>query len=97
MVKVTFTLDEGTVATLRRSAARVKKPQSQVVREAIADYAARAGRLSEREQMTWLRTYDELMPASPRRSVKDVEAELRAIRAARRTGGRRSRVPSTAR
>ena len=90
MVKVTFTLDETTVAALRQSAARVAKPQSQVVREAIADYAARAGSLSERERLEWLRTFDRLMPASPGRSARHVDAELRAIREARRTGGRRS-------
>ena len=90
MVKVTFTLDEATVAALRQSAARVAKPQSLVVREAIADYAARAGRLSERERLEWLHTFDRLMPASPRRSARHVDAELRAIRAARRTSGRRS-------
>ena len=90
MVKVTFTLDDATVATLRQSAARLAKPQSLVVREAIADYAARAGRLSERERVEWLRTFDKVMPASPERSVREVDAELRAIRAARRTGGRHS-------
>jgi predicted transcriptional regulator len=90
MVKVTFTLDDATVAALRQSAARLAKPQSLVVREAIADYAARAGRLSERERAEWLRAFDELMPASPERSAGDVAAEIRGIRAARRTGGRRS-------
>lgn len=90
MVKVTFTLDDATVAALRQSAARLAKPQSLVVREAIADYAARAGRLSERERLEWLRTFDELMPVSPERAARNVDAELRAIRAARRRGGRRS-------
>ena len=45
MVKVTFTLDDDTVARLRRIAARARKPQSLVVREAIAEYAARGERL----------------------------------------------------
>jgi predicted transcriptional regulator len=91
MVKVTFTLDDATVAALRQSAARLAKPQSLVVREAIADYAARAGRLSERERAEWLRAFDELMPASAERPARAVDAEIRAIRAARRTGGRRSK------
>lgn len=90
MVKVTFTLDDATVAALRQSAARLAKPQSLVVREAIADYAARAGRLSERERAEWLHAFDELMPASPERSARAVDAEVREIRAARRTTGRRS-------
>jgi predicted transcriptional regulator len=90
MVKVTFTLDDGTVGALRQTAARLAKPQSQIVREAIAEYAARAGRLSERERMAWMRAFDEVMPASAQRSSRDVESELRSIRSARRGGGRLS-------
>jgi len=95
MVKVTFTLDDATVAALRQSAARLAKPQSLVVREAIADYAARAGRLSERERAEWLHAFDELMPASPERPARAVNAEIRAIRAARRTGGDRQAVANS--
>ena len=90
MVKVTFTLDDGTVSALKQTAARLARPQSQIVREAVAEYAARAGRLSERERMAWMRAFDEVMPASAERSSRDVEAELRSIRSARRSGGRLS-------
>ncbi len=41
--KVTFTLDESTVQKLTLAAARLGKPKSMVVREAIVDYAARVG------------------------------------------------------
>jgi predicted transcriptional regulator len=37
MVKVTFTLDDQTVARLRQAAARLNRPQSQVVRDAVRD------------------------------------------------------------
>src|SRR5688500_1791397 len=37
MVKMTFTFDENTCDVLRRTATRLKKPQSVVVREAIQD------------------------------------------------------------
>lgn len=90
MVKMTFTLDEPTVAKLRQSAARLGKPQSEVVREAVADYAERIGRLSERERLNLLRLFDTLVPGLPARPARDVDAELRAIRAARRHGGRRT-------
>jgi hypothetical protein len=89
MVKVTFTLDDETVARLRRSAARLAKPQSQVVREAIRDYDGRVGRLSEPERLRLLRVFDEVAPAIPARSARAVDAELRALRRARRAGGRR--------
>lgn len=87
--KVTFTLDDETVATLRRAAERLGKPKSQVVREAVADYSQRIGRLSERERLDLLKAFDEVVPAIPRRSLAAVEKELRQIKAARRAGGRR--------
>ena len=89
MVKVTFTLDDETVASLRRSAARLDKSQSEVVREAIADYAERVGRLSERERRHLLGVFDRLVPTLPARSAAEVDAELASVRAARRAGGRR--------
>lgn len=89
MVKVTFSLDDETVAEIRRTAERLKKPQSQVVRDAVADYAARGDRLTERERVFKLAVLDQLMQTRPTRSAKDVDKELRAIRAARRAGGRR--------
>ncbi|PYM82797.1 MAG: hypothetical protein DME13_16920 [Candidatus Rokuibacteriota bacterium] len=65
MVRVTFTLDEATVATLRRTAARLHKPQSRVVREAIGEYAARAGKLSEEERARMLKIFDTSSRPSP--------------------------------
>ena len=92
MVKVTFTLDEDTVRSLRGAAARLAKPQSQVVREAVLDYAARVGRLSEVERLRLLETFDAVIAAIPRRPAREVDAELREIRQARRRGGRRHAV-----
>jgi predicted transcriptional regulator len=87
-VKVTFTLDEATVERLRLASARLARPKSAVVREAIADYSDRIGRLSEQERLRWLRAFDELVPRIPDRPRAEVQRELRAIRRARRTGGR---------
>jgi len=39
MVKMTFTFDDVTVRKLRQVAARLKKPQSEVVRNSIQSYA----------------------------------------------------------
>jgi hypothetical protein len=90
MVKVTFTLDDDTVDRLRATAARLRKPQSQVVREAVAEYAAAAGRLSESERRTMLEVFDRVVPAVPRRPVRAVDKELADIRRTRRHGGRRT-------
>jgi hypothetical protein len=90
MVKVTFSLDDETMDRIRRAAARLRRPQSHVVREAIADYAARADRLSERERTHLLGVLDDLGQARATRSARAVETELADVRRARRQGGRRS-------
>ena len=89
MVKVTFTLDDQTVARLRQAAERLNKPQSQVVREAVRDYAERVGRLSEHERLRMLAALDAIVKRRPTRSATAVDRELRDIRLARRAGGRR--------
>lgn len=89
-VKMTFSLDEATARELERTSERLERPKSQVVREAIHEYAARAGRLSERERRHLLQRFDELVPKIPLRPASEVEAELAEIRRARRAGGRRS-------
>ena len=91
MVRVTFSLDDATVARIRQAAARLRKPQSQVVREAVADYAERADRLSESERLHALGILERLRAATPTRSAADVDRELSSLRAARRAGGRRHR------
>ncbi len=94
-IKVTFTLDRATIARLRQSAERLAKPKSQVVREAIHDYHARIGKLSEQERLRMLRILDRMMARPPSRSQAEVNKELRAIRQARRAGGRRSPAERT--
>jgi predicted transcriptional regulator len=92
MVKVTFTFDDETVETLRRTASRLKKPQSVVVREAIQDYATRSGRLSEEERRHILKVFDRMVARIPAGSQADADAEIAGIRAARKAGGRRTRL-----
>ena len=86
--KVTFTLDRESVARLERTAERLGKPKSEVVREAIHDYHARLGRLSESERARLLRVFDEVVGRIPARPAREVDAELDRVRAARRAGGR---------
>lgn len=89
MARATFSLDEATIAEIKRTAQRLKKPQSQIIREAVADFAARADRLSERERLRVMQLLTALQRAKPTRAEKDVDRELADIRAARRGGGRR--------
>jgi predicted transcriptional regulator len=91
MARVTFSLDDATVAQIRQTAARLRRPQSHVVRDAVADFAARADRLSEREQVHLTSVLERLRNAKPTRPVAEVDSELLSLRTARRAGGRRHR------
>jgi len=91
--KVTFTLDDVTLQHLRDAANQLDKPQSAIVREAIHDFHARIGKLSELERQRAIHAFDELVPKIPPRPVAAVERELDQIRRARRRGGRRTRTP----
>jgi hypothetical protein len=89
MVKVTFTLDEKTVAKLEDAARRLDKPKSQVVREAVSEYHARMGRLSEQERVRMTRVLEEYLAQPPQRSQAEVDRELKELRASRHRGWRR--------
>lgn len=88
--KVTFTLDEQTLRRLENSARRVNKPKSAVVREAIADYHARIGRLSEAERLRLMTAIDRIAarPLGEGGATK-VDQEIAAVRKARSGPGRR--------
>lgn len=92
MVKVTFTLDDSTVARLNETARRLSKPKSEVVREAIKEYYVKSDRLSEAERQRMLRALREYALLPTVGTAADRDRELREIRAARRSGGRRTRV-----
>ena len=84
MVKVTYSLDDATVRRIRRAAERLGKPQSQVVREAVTEYAARTDRLSEAERLRMLEVLDQLRSEPAARSRESVDAERREVRRSRR-------------
>jgi hypothetical protein len=90
--KVTFTLDQETVRRIDTAAERLSLPKSQVVREAIQEYYDRIGRLSESERLRMLHVFDEVVARMARRSAREVDRELKAIREARLSGGRRTPV-----
>lgn len=93
MIKVTFTLDDETVAYLGRTADRLGMPKSQVVREAIRLYGDQAGALSIEERDRMLALFDEVTQDIPDRLREAVDRELAEVRAARRAGGRRGTGP----
>ena len=89
--KVTFTLDAETVQRIEDAAERLAKPKSQIVREAVADYHGRIDRLSESEIQKRLKIFDTMIALIPARPQREVDAELKEIRRARRSGGRLTR------
>jgi metal-responsive CopG/Arc/MetJ family transcriptional regulator len=89
MVKVTFTLDEETVQRLRRTATRLGRPQSYVVREAVREYEKRSSKLSDEERARLLAVVDRMVQEPPTRTDADVDRELDDVRASRRRWGRR--------
>jgi predicted DNA-binding protein len=92
MPKLTFSLDDETVDALRTAAQRTRKPQSLIVREAIAQYAAREDLLSDPERERLLGVLRRIRKRPPTRPQESVDRELKDIRATRRTSwGRASR------
>jgi metal-responsive CopG/Arc/MetJ family transcriptional regulator len=87
-VKMTFTLDDETVARINRNAARLSKPKSEIVRDAIRDFDARSDRLSESERLRMIRVLEKIMAQPPTRTQREVDREIAEIRRARRSGGR---------
>ena len=83
-------MDEETVHRIDDAAERLAKPKSQIVREAVADYHSRIGRLRESERQRMLKVFDTLMPRIPARPQREVQEELREIRRERQSGGRLS-------
>ena len=83
---MTFTFDQDTVNRLRQAAARLARPRSYVVRQAIREYAGRIGRLSDQERRHLLEVFDRVVPKIPQRPLRHVRAELGEVRAARRRG-----------
>jgi hypothetical protein len=87
--KVTFTLDAQTVDRIARTAARLRLPKSGVVREAVAEYAAKAGQMSERERLRMLAAFDTVMARIPVRPAATADKEIAEIRRSRRAAGKR--------
>ena len=90
--KVTFTLDDETVRAIRRLATRSHKPQSLVVREAVAHYAAADQKTTGEERERWVRMFDEMVARVPPRSATDVAKEQESIRRSRRESWRKRAV-----
>ncbi len=86
MPKLTFSLDEETVEALRQAARRTRKPQSLIVREAIAQYTAREDLLSEEDRDRLLGVLRRISRRPATRPPAEVDRELKEIRNSRRTG-----------
>ncbi len=88
-IKVTYTLDNETVERIRQAATRANKPQSAIVREAVARYAATPDGPGHEDVRRKLRILDAILAMPPTRTAQAVDRELRALRKSRRTGWKR--------
>ena len=89
MAKATFTLDDETIRRIRQMAERSRKPQSQIVREAVAHYVGREMKLSDEERerkLAILREFAARPPQPGDKTSEDVDRELEELRLARREG-----------
>ena len=77
---------------IRDVAARTRRPQSVVVREAVAAYRVSHERLTDDEREGMLRLFDAMIARMPIRRGAAVDRELRALRASRHAAGRRRRA-----
>jgi predicted transcriptional regulator len=89
--EVTFTLDAETVHRIEDAAERLAKPKSQIVSDAVAEFHGRIHRLSGSEIQARLKIFDTMIALIPARPQREVDAELKEIRRARRSGGRLTR------
>jgi hypothetical protein len=67
---------------------RRDEPQSLVVREAVAHYAAADQKTSPDERERWIRTFDEMVARVPPRAADDVAKEREGVRRSRRESWR---------
>jgi hypothetical protein len=86
MPKLTFSLDDESVRLLRATAERRRKPQSQIVREAIAQYAAHEETLPDADRARLLGVVRRIGRKPPTRTASEVDRELHAVRRARKNG-----------
>ena len=89
MAKLTFSLDDETVRLLRVLSERRRKPQSLVVREAIAEYAARDEKLTDADRTRRLQVLEKLATVRATRGQAAVDREVAEVRRARRAGWQR--------
>ena len=89
MAKATFVLDDRTMEIIRTLAARRRKPQSAVVREAVAAFAQHEETLEDDERIRRLRVLDDWTARPRTRRPDEVDKELQELRRARRAGWRR--------
>jgi len=88
-LRITVSFDEATAQALTRTAVRLGKSKSEVVREAIRKYDIGPDRMSEAERLRKLRVIEEMMKQPPTRSQAEVDREIAEIRRSRRVGWRR--------
>lgn len=91
MVKMTVTIDDETARTLKAMAERFGKSPSLVLSDVIAEYAARAGRMTEAERRQMRDEVDAVTKRPATRSDTELDREIETLRHNGVLGRRRRR------
>jgi hypothetical protein len=90
--EITLTLDEETIQRIEMAAEHLGKSNSEVVEDLMAKYHELPDRLSDTERQRMLNVLERIRNRPSLKTDDDVRREIEEIRAARRSGGRRTPV-----
>jgi len=90
--ELTLTLDEETIEQIERLARLLHKSTGKIVEDAMQHLQPTPRPLSDEEHQRRLKALDEMRKRPSPKTAEDVQREIDEIRAARRSGGRRTPV-----
>jgi hypothetical protein len=90
--ELTLTLDEETIEQIERLARLLHKSTGKIVEDAMQSLQPTPRPLTEEERQRRLKLLEEMRKRPPTRPQEEVEREIKEIRAARRSGGRRTPI-----
>ena len=90
--EITLTLDDETIQQIERLARLLHKSTGEIVEDAMQRLQPTPRPMSEEERQQRLKALDEMKRRPLPKSAEDVQREIDEVRAARRSGGRRTPV-----
>jgi len=88
----TLTLEDETIQQIERLATLLHKSTGDIVKDAMQHLQPIPRPLTEEERQRRLKVLEEMRKRPPTRPQEEVEQEIKEIRAARRSGGRKTPI-----